>query len=206
MQRLRRLKCAVHALNIAHCTADAFVRQLEREIVIRLEQNALRLHQTVAHSAVGRFTEIAAFGMLDVGASGDECDVHIGQRRAGQHAEMRLLREVRQNKPLPVEVEFIGRAGRCERDAAPPLARLHEQMHLGVMPQRLEMTDADDRLRDGLPVDDAALVKGHAHTEARLDQLGQYLELHLTHQLQVDLTQLFVPDDTQQRVLFLELP
>lgn len=60
--------------------------------------------------------------------------------------------------------------------------------------------------RDSLSVDDAALVKGHAHTEARLDQLGQYLELHLAHQLQVDLTQLFVPDDTQQRVLFLELP
>ena len=59
-------------------------------------------------------------------------------------------------------------------------------MHLSVMPQRLEMTDADHRLGDGLAVDDAALVKGHIHAEAFCNNAGEDFQLHLAHELQMD--------------------
>ena len=78
-------------------------------------------------------------------------------------------------------------------------------MHLGVMPQRLEMADADHRLGDGLAVDDAALVKGHIHAEAFRDNAGEDFQLHLPHQLQVYLTEPFVPHHPKLRVLLLKL-
>ena len=59
-------------------------------------------------------------------------------------------------------------------------------MHLSVMPQRLEMADADHRLGDGLAVDDAALVKGHIHAEAFRDNASEDFQLHLAHELQMD--------------------
>ena len=59
-------------------------------------------------------------------------------------------------------------------------------MHLGVMPQRLEMTDADHRLGDGLAVDNAALVKRYVHAEALRDNAGEDFQLHLAHELQMD--------------------
>ncbi len=54
------------------------------------------------------------------------------------------------------------------------------------MPQRLEMTDADHRLGDGLAVDNAALVKRYVHAEALRDNAREYFELHLAHELQMD--------------------
>ena len=59
-------------------------------------------------------------------------------------------------------------------------------MHLGVMPQRLEMADTDHRLDDGLAVDDTALVKGYIYAEAFRDNARQNFQLHLAHELQMD--------------------
>ncbi len=72
------------------------------------------------------------------------------------------------------------------------------------MPQRLEVTDADDRRGNGFLVDDVALVEGHVHAEPLGDQMGQHLELHFAHELHMDLAQRFVPYHAQQRVFLLE--
>jgi len=80
VERLRRVERAVHALNIAHRAADALIRQFERKVVVRLEQHVFRLHQSVAHGAVGCLAEVAALGVLDMGASGDDGDADISQR------------------------------------------------------------------------------------------------------------------------------
>ena len=115
--------------------------------------------QPIAHSAVGCFTEIAAFGMLDMGASGDEGDVHIGQRRAGQHAPVGLFRQMRQDQPLPVQRQRVRRAHGIELQAGAGLCRLHQQMHLGIVPQRLIMPHALDRRGDRLKINDVPRVK-----------------------------------------------
>ena len=60
-------------------------------------------------------------------------------------------------------------------DAAARFAGLEQQMHLGIVPQRLIVPHALDRLRDRLSIDDAALVKLRMQAEARGNQLLQNL-------------------------------
>ena len=63
---------------------------------------------THLHRAVGRFPKISALGMLNVRPTGEQCDLHIRDRRAGQHTDMRLLSQMGQDEPLPVQVQHIG--------------------------------------------------------------------------------------------------
>ena len=78
-------------------------------------------------------------------------------------------------------------------------------MHLGVVPQGFEVPHALHRRGDGLPVDDAPGVEVHRQPEARGNQLAQDLQLHLAHELHVNLLPLGVPADAQQRVLLFQL-
>ena len=106
--RFRRRKPPAHALDIRHGAPDAFARQLQPEIVPWLEEDALGAHESLPHGAVGRLTEVAALGVLQMRPSRGERDLHIGDRRAGQHAAVLFFRKMRQYKALPVEIEFIG--------------------------------------------------------------------------------------------------
>ena len=136
---------------------------------------------------------------------GQQGDFHVGQRRAGQHAQMGLFRQMGQHQPLPVEVKRIGRTRAGKLHARAALRRLDEQMHLRIMPQWLKMPDADHGGRDRLLVDNAAFIKCHIHAKAFCNQAGQNLKLYFTHELQMDLAQAFVPYHAQLRVLFLQL-
>ena len=146
--RLRRLEFSVHLLDIAHRPPDVFGRQEDAEIVIGLEKHALCLHQALPHGAVGGLPEIAALGMLQMRASRDQRDAHIGDRRAGQHADMLALEKMRQDQPLPIAPEHLLGAGGGEMQAAAARRGLEQQMYLGIMPQRLEMSHALDGVRD----------------------------------------------------------
>ena len=108
----RRLKRAVHSLNVGHGTSDALVRQLQPKRIIRLKQQAFRAHKSVADGTVGCLTEVAALGVLDVCTACNNGYLHIRYRRTGQHAQMRFFRQMRQDQALPVEVKHIGRARR----------------------------------------------------------------------------------------------
>ena len=79
------------------------------ERVPRLEQHGLRLHQPLPHSAVRRLPEIAALRVLQMRPAGDEREADIGDGRAGQHAPVRLLRQMRQDQPLPVQRQRVRR-------------------------------------------------------------------------------------------------
>ena len=82
----RRLKRAVHSLNVGHGASDALVRQLQPKCIIRLKQQAFRAHKAVADGAVGCLTEVAALGVLDVCASCKDGYLHIRDGCTGQHA------------------------------------------------------------------------------------------------------------------------
>ena len=109
---LGRLERAVHSLNVGHGASDALFRQLQPEDVIRLEQQALGAHQAVADGAVGRLAEVTAFRVLDVCASCKNGYLHIRDGCAGQHAQVRFFRQMREDQSLPVQVEHIGRTRR----------------------------------------------------------------------------------------------
>ena len=73
----------------------------------------------------------------------------------------------------------------------PRSARFKQQMHLGVMPQRLEMADADHRLGDGLRGRRCCpRQRSHRTPKRSAITLGEDFQLHLAHELQVDLAQL----------------
>ena len=118
---------------------------------------------------------------------------------------MLFFLEMREDEPLPVPVEEIFAADRVENQSAARFERLEKQMHLRVVPQRFEMSDALDGFRDGFFVHDAPVVEPHVHAVALGNQADEDFRLHLSHDLRVDFAVTLVPDDVQERFLLLEL-
>ena len=109
-----------HSLNICHGAAHTIVGKFQDKVVIRFQQNALSLHETLAHSAVCCLTEVAAFGVLHMGAACKEGDLHIGKSGTRENAGVLPLSKVGEDQPLPVEIQFVGGAGGCDLQATAP--------------------------------------------------------------------------------------
>ena len=73
------------------------------------------------------------------------------------------------------------------------------------MPQGLKVADALHGLRHCFPVEDAALAKADLPAEAVLYLPLQDFLLHFTHELDVDLPQLPVPEETELGILLPQL-
>ena len=168
--RLRRGKRAGHEPHVADRAADLLSRDLDAKGVVRLEQDAFRLHESLPHGAPRRLAEVAALRVLDVRAAGQQCDLHIRQRCAGEHAAVALLGQMREDQALPVPVEHVLAAGGVKRQARAALGRLEQQVHLGIVAQRLKMAHALDRRRDRLLIEDAAGIDLHVHVEPFADE------------------------------------
>ena len=108
--------------------------------------------------------------MFDMCPSGQQCDLHIGDRRTDQDAFMLPLFQMRQNQPLPVAVQHILTAIRSKNKTASCLSRLQKEMDFRIMTQRFKMSYPFYRFKNRLFVDDISLIKGHRHTEALFDQ------------------------------------
>ena len=78
-------------------------------------------------------------------------------------------------------------------------------MHLGVMAQRLEMAYALHRFQNRLLVDNVSVAKLHIQPEAVPNQTFQDLDLHLSHNLGMNLAESFIPDNVKLRDLLLQL-
>ena len=85
---LRRIAPSFHPLYIRHDAPGQLRRNHDPEAVIRLKQNALRLHQSLSECAISCLSEIAALRMLRMGTSCYKSDLHIRDRRACQHASV----------------------------------------------------------------------------------------------------------------------
>ena len=203
--RLGRGKRAAHEAHIADRAADLLGRHLDTKGIVRLKQNALGLHEPLPHGAPRRLPEIAALGVLDMRTPGEQRDLYIRQRRAGEHAAVALFGQMREDQALPVPVEHVLAAGGIKRQPRAALGGLEQQVHLGIVAQRLEMSHALDRCRDRLLIQDAAGIDLHVHIEPLADEAFEHLDLHRTHELDVDLAQRLVPDDVQLRVFLLKL-
>ena len=108
----------MHGVDIAERAAELLRRQLQRKGVPGLQQDALRLHQTLPHGAVGRLAEVPALGVLQVRPACGKGDLHIGQGRARQHAEMLFVHQAGEDQPLPVPVQRVLAAYRVVNHAA----------------------------------------------------------------------------------------
>ena len=151
-QGLRRVEGAAHPLHVGHGPANAVGGQFQREIIPGFQQlhGALCLGgaQPLAHGTVGGLAEIPALGVFQVGAARRQRDLYVGQRCAGQHAGVGTLGQVGQHQPLPVFRQGIRRAVGGQLYTAAPGARFQQQVHFGIMAQRLIMADALHRCGD----------------------------------------------------------
>ena len=143
--------------------------------------------------------------MLGVGAPGDQRNFHIGDRGAGQYSLVGLFGQMGQDQPLPVQVQLIGGAVAFKSQPAAAGQRFHQQMHLGIVAQRLIVTDALNRGGNGLLVKNAPLLKADGQSKALHRHALQNLPLDLSHQPHPDLPLLLLPLQVELRVLLLQL-
>ena len=74
------------------------------------------------------------------------------------------------------------------------------------MAERLKMSDPFYRFFDGFFVYNIPGAKFHFYAKTLQDHLFQDLNLHFPHNLSMDLSQLFIPEDLKFRDLLLQLP
>ena len=77
-------------------------------------------------------------------------------------------------------------------------------MDLGIMAQRLVVSDALDRRGDRFAVQNAALAERKIQTEAAAAQAFEYLQLHLAHELYADLPRGIVVHNMEERIFLLQ--
>ena len=193
----RRLVLGTHARGIRERPAHALPRHLELKAIPRLQQHGCagltRLHEPLANRAVCGLTKIAALGVLGMRTAARERNAHIGDGRAGQHAQVVALHGVGERQTLPVKIERIGRGHGAKLHARARWQRLQAQMHLGIVAQRLKVAHGLDRLRDRLLIENAARLKRNRKAKTISQHLLHDLELHGAHQLQMDLLKMRIP-------------
>ena len=143
--------------------------------------------------------------MLEVRPPGSECELHIGDGSAGQNAAMRFFLQMGQDQALPVAVEHVLTAYAVEYQTAAARQRLQEQVHFGIMAQRLKMPDSLDGGGNGFAIGHAAGANPDLPAEAVANQAAQDFQLHLAHELELHLAELLVPCNVKLRFFFLEL-
>ena len=110
-----RVKAALHALDIGHGTAKVLHRHFQPKGIPWLQQLAFGQHQALPHRAIGGLPEISALRVFKMRAARNEGDLHVRQRRTGQHAKVLLFFQMGQHKALPVLVQhfFPAVGGKC---------------------------------------------------------------------------------------------
>ena len=131
--------------------------------------------------------------MLEVCFAGEQSDLYIGQRCAGQHAKVLLFFQMGQHQTLPVFIQHLFPAVGGKLHPAAPGQRLQQQMHLGIVAQRLVVAYAFHGLGDGLLIQNAARTKGYFQPEPLRQQAAQHFQLYLAHQLHMNFAQCLVP-------------
>ena len=79
-------------------------------------------------------------------------------------------------------------------------------MDLRIVAQRLKVPHTLYAVGNGFLVEDPACIKGDLHREPLGNQAAQHLQLHLTHNLGVELPGLGLPNDAQQGILLFQKP
>ena len=103
--------------------------------------------------------------MLKVRFAGEQSDLYIGQRCTDQNAKVLLFFQMGQHQPLPVFVQHLFPAVGGKLHPAAPGQRFQQQMHLGIVAQRLVVSYALHGLGDGLLIQNAARAKGYFQPE-----------------------------------------
>ena len=127
-------KAAVKLFHIRHGPADHFFRNLQSEFIDGFQKYPGSLHQSLSHRPVGGLSEISAFRVLQMGASGNKGDLHIRDGRTGEHSSVFLFFQMCQYQSLPVSGKNILTAVCGKQKTASRLCRFQKQMNLRIVP------------------------------------------------------------------------
>ena len=122
------------------------------------------------HRAQRRFTEVATLGVLEVRLACHQRDLGIGQQCTDARAAVILFIKVVQYQPLPIEVKHAFRYARVKNQPRAAWLRLNEQLYLGIVAQRLKVTNANCLCRYFFFIQNLARVKLAINGEAVTDQ------------------------------------
>ena len=139
-----------------------------------------------------------------MGLAHQKRNAHIRNGRAGEDTPVGFLRQMGQNQILVVAVQNIQGAHRPKAQAAARLPGLQQQMHLGIVAQRLIVPHALHGVFNGFLVNDPPVLQRNVQAEALLHQASEYLQLYPAHDLHLDGIPLH--QKMQLRVLFLQKP
>ena len=117
--------------------------------------------------------------MFLMGAPGEQCNLHIRDRRSGKHASVFLFLQMGENQPLPVAVQNILAARREKLQAASRLTWLQKQMYLRIVAQRLKMSHALHRRSNCFLIYNVSGAEVYCYMEPFPDQPFQNLDLHI---------------------------
>ena len=179
-------------------------RHGEGKAVVRFQQHTARLHQRLPDGAVHCLPEVAALGVLEVRAAGEQRHPHVAERRARQHAAVLALQDVRADQALVGRGQVVHMAAGVEGNAAAPRAGGKEQVRLGIVPKRLVVAAAHGGPGDGLAVEHVGRQKARVKAEAVHQQPGEHLDLHRAHHPHGGAGVLRVPCHAQGGVLVLK--
>ena len=139
-----------------------------------------------------------------MGSSACQDNAHISYDRFGQNAVKYAFLQMCEDQALPVSRQQVHRALAVKLQAAPGRKRLHPKVHLRVVTQRFEVSDALRDGPDGLPVDDPAGAEGHIIAEPLPDPSGQDFNLDLAVDLGRDFFCLLIITKMEHRLLFFQ--
>ena len=163
-------KSGGHGPQVSDGPAQLCLGEGETEAVAGLQQDALGLHQALAHGPVGGLPEVASLCVLQMRPSGHQGELHIGDGRAGEDAQMGSFLQMRENQPLPGPLQHIFAAAGVEYQAAARRKGLQKQVDLGVMAQGFKMPHAFHRRCDGLLIQNLSGFHREGDVEPLLNQ------------------------------------
>ena len=202
---LRRIKDAAFSLKICHGPSQILCRKLHAKSIIRLQQTAFSRSQPLTQCPVGSLAEVSSLSVLNMCPSSQQRDPHIRNLRPGHHSPVAFFLQMGKNQTLPVPIQHILTAGRMKLQAAAWLTRLQKKMHLRIMAQRLKMSHSLHRLQNRLLIHNVPCAKFHRKAISLPDQCLQNINLHVAHDLGLDFSCRFLPQDMKLRLLLFQL-
>ena len=145
------------------------------------------------HRAERSLAEVSALGVLQMRSSCNERDLCICQRRADERAAVILFVKVREYQPLPIDVKRVLGQASVKYQPRALWLRLKQELNLGVVAERLEMSDADRSCGYLFLVNYLSRAKLDLDAEAVVDHSLEQIYLYLSHKQSLDLPRLVIP-------------
>ena len=148
--------------------------------------------------------EVAALGVFQMCLAHQQGQFHIRNGRTHQHTPVSLFCQMGQDELLIVPVQHIQGANAVKHQPAALGQRLQENMALGIVAQGFKMPHALHRICDGFFIKDALVVQLNVQPEPLGNQTAENFQLHLAHDLHMNLP--LLPQQMKLGVLLLQLP